>query len=306
MSQQLFVIAMRCGRLANRLILFANFVAFAEEHRHRLSNVTFHSYFHSFETLRKDIYCRYPAPLKKSRFDNLPGATGVIRVTRIFYHAVRTAARLNEKIRLFGRKALTLREIPDREVTLLNDPVIVDKLSTARVIFVYGWRFRAPGLVRKHAEKIRAYFRPVEGIVQSVDETVQQIRKQADIIVGVHIRRGDYRSWMQGRYFFDISHYYAWMLEMAGLFPDRKVCFFISSDEPPSKNEFNGLTVKIAAGPAVNDLYTLSQCDFLIGPPSTFSQWASFYGNKPLLHLRKKDERISLENFHVSFFENIP
>ena len=39
---KLFTIGLRCGRLANRMILFANFVALAEEQGHRLINFTFH------------------------------------------------------------------------------------------------------------------------------------------------------------------------------------------------------------------------------------------------------------------------
>ena len=41
-NQKLFTIGLRCGRLANRLILFANFIALAEEQGHRVINFTFH------------------------------------------------------------------------------------------------------------------------------------------------------------------------------------------------------------------------------------------------------------------------
>jgi hypothetical protein len=64
--------------------------------------------------------------------------------------------------------------------------------------------------------------------------------------------------------------------------------------------------VEIGSGPPVNDLWTLSKCDFVFGPPSTFSQWASFYGKVPLLHLRGNDDRIEVEKFRISFFEEIP
>jgi hypothetical protein len=42
-----------------------------------------------------------------------------------------------------------------------------------------------------------------------------------------------------------------------------------------------------------------------MGPPSTFSQWASFYGSKPLLFL-SDDTRIKREKFQVSYLEEIP
>ena len=63
--------------------------------------------------------------------------------------------------------------------------------------------------------------------------------------------------------------------------------------------------MQFATGPAVHDLHTLAACDYLIGPPSTFSQWASFSGNTPLLHLEGVGEHVDLERFHVSYFERV-
>jgi hypothetical protein len=305
-DQKLFVLALRTGRLANRLVLFANFIAFAEEHGHRLANVTFHSYAHLFETTRRDIYCRYPVAKRRSVFDLLPGAASLIRKTRIFYHATRVACVTNDRLKLFGNKVTTLLEIKGREVTLLDDPAIQEAIADAKTVFTYGWRFRAPDAVQKHAETIRAFFRPIEAVEKSSRETIDRLRQQGNIVVGVHVRRGDYRGWKEGKHFYEVPRYTAWMREIAAQFPGCKVSFFVSSDEPRSQNEFGDLPVEIGSGPPVNDLWTLAKCDFIFGPPSTFSQWASFYGRVPLLHLRANDDCIEVEKFRVSFFEEIP
>src|SRR5580700_2068789 len=83
MDHKLFVFGLRTGRMANRLILFANFIAVAEEQGHRIINFTFHSYADFFETTRRDIYCRYPVPRRRSWLDVLPGVAVGIRKTRI-------------------------------------------------------------------------------------------------------------------------------------------------------------------------------------------------------------------------------
>ena len=88
-SHKLFIIALRCGRLANRLSLFANFIALAEHQGHRVINFTFHSYAKLFETTRRDIYCQYPVPSRRSWLEAVPGAAYLLRTTRILYHAVR-------------------------------------------------------------------------------------------------------------------------------------------------------------------------------------------------------------------------
>jgi hypothetical protein len=304
--QKQIMIALRTGRLANRLVLFANFIGFVEEHQHRLVNVTFHSYAHLFETTRRDIYCRYPVPTRRSSFDLLPGAAALIRKTRIFYQLTRAACVVNGQFPLFGKRFMTLEETFSGGVTLLDDSEIARQMTEAKTIFAYGWRFRAPEAVKKHAEIIRAYFRPIEQIERNCQNSIDSLRENAEIIVGVHARRGDYRNWKNGRFFFQVERYVAWMKEMEAQFPGRKVAFFVCSDETLNRDVFGHLSVTIGRGAPVNDLYTLAKCDFIFGPPSTFSQWSSFYGKVPLLHLRRSDECIAIGKFGISFFEDIP
>jgi len=300
---KLFTIGLRCGRLANRMILFANFVALAEEQGHRLINFTFHSYSELFEGTRENIYCRYPRPKRRSWMDVLPGVAAFLRNTRIPYHLTRAVAALNERFPVFGDAVQTLHELPGTKITLLDGPEYQEKIRPARIIFVYGWWLRTPNLVKKHGDKIRAYFRPVEKFETASREAIEPLRREADIVIGVHIRQGDYRGWFDGKYFFPASRYAAWMHELAAQFPDRRVAFFVCSDEPRSHGEFPGLTVGLGTDSPVSDVYALARCDYILGTKSTYSQWASFYGGKPLLQVCGTDEPAKLENFRVSYLD---
>ena len=60
------------------------------------------------------------------------------------------------------------------------------------------------------------------------------------------------------------------------------MAFLICSDEPQHGGDFARMNVHFGTGHAIEDLYALARCDYLIGPPSTFSAWASFYGKVPL------------------------
>ncbi|MGH7977505.1 MAG: alpha-1,2-fucosyltransferase [Limisphaerales bacterium] len=298
-DQKLFVISLRCGRLANRLILFANFIALAEEHGWRVSNVTFHSYAAFFKATHRDIYCRYPVAERKSPLDLIPGVAATIRKTRIFNHAVRAASLWHARLLIFGKSAVTLRESPGRNVLNLEGGQFQNQIRDARIVFVHGWKFRALDLVERHAEKIRNYFQPLDEFEEPAAGVIAQLRREADIVAGVHIRQGDYRRWLGGRYFFPVTRYAAWMQELAAQFPGQRVSFFVCSDEPRNTEEFPGLSTAFGKSP-VNDLCALAKCDYIVGPVSTFSQWASFYGQKPLLHLRGSGDKIDLEKFRVS------
>ena len=305
-DRKLVVIAGRCGRLANRLVLFANFIALAEEQGHRLINFTFHSYAGLFGTTSRDIYCQYPVAERKSWLDAVPALAGALRKTRLCYRAVRAASKLNERLPIFGRAIVTLRESPGQAITVLDGPEVQAKIREARIVFVNGWNFRAPDCVRRHAVKIRSYFRPIAAYEQSSRQAVDRLRQDANVVVGVHVRQGDYRRWRGGKYFFPISQYAAWMRELAEQFPARKVSFLVCSDDQLDAREFPELPVGFGAGSPVGDLYALAKCDCVFGPPSTFSQWASFYGDTPLLHLYDRGGRIERGKFCVSYLGEIP
>ncbi len=302
-NPKLFTIGLRCGRLANRMILFANFVALAEEQGHRLINFTFHSYSELFEGTRGNIYCRYPRPESRSWLDLVPGVAVALRKTRIPYHLTRAAAALNERFPVFGQAVITLHELPGQKITLLDGPAYQEKIRPARIVFVYGWWLRTPNLVKKHGDKIRAYFRPVPESQNASRAAIEPLRRAADIVIGVHIRQGDYRGWQGGKFFFPATRYAAWMNELAAQFPGRKVAFFVCSDEPRHAGEFPGLTVGFGTNSPVADIFALALCDYLLGTKSTFSQWASFYGEKPLLQVCDTNEPAKLDKFRVSYLD---
>jgi hypothetical protein len=52
------------------------------------------------------------------------------------------------------------------------------------------------------------------------------------------------------------------------------------------------LNVTWGSGHLVEDMYAFAGCDYLVGPPSTFTTWASFYGQVPLCRLTAADGEI--------------
>jgi len=300
-----FVIASRSGRMANRLVLFANFLAFAEERGHRVVNFSFHSYADLFEKTRSDVFCQYPVPERSSLLDLAPVA-GFLKKTRLPYQTVRGLNWLNRRLPLAGDRLVTLREEPGAEVTWLDSAAVGEVCGPARLILVQGWRFRAPKWVQRHAGVIRDYFRPVARFEEAADRSLQALRREADLVVGVHVRHGDYPTLNGGQFYFPTSRYAEWMHELAEQFPGQRLAFLVCSDEERTPAEFPGLKVGFGPGTPVGDLTALSRCDLILGPMSTFSQWSSFYGNKPLFHLMSRADRVERERFTVSYLAEIP
>lgn len=176
--------------------------------------------------------------------------------------------------------------------------------------FIEGWKKRADSQYFPNVlETIKEIYSPNRYIIDEVSRKLNKYKEEDYLIVGVHIRRGDYKTWEGGKYFFSHEEYAQHMDSVVNLFRDKKVCFAISTNEKYDSTLFSRFTIcELNNTTAIHDLYTLSLCDYIIGPLSTFSRWASFYGEVPLCFIsremqvqQEKDFSI-IESFYT--FEN--
>jgi hypothetical protein len=89
--------------------------------------------------------------------------------------------------------------------------------------------------------------------------------------------------------------------------PGRRIEIYIAGNDPnldPSSNSslftlHSSLLPHLLRGNAVEDLFMLSQCDYLIGPPSTYSLVAAMYRDIPLYRIDSPDAQLmTLDAFH--------
>jgi hypothetical protein len=268
-----FVIARKYGQLGNRLRRAAHLLAAAMEHGHTFVDLAFSEYADLFESTRRDAFCRYPPGRRRlpapgwlrALQDRL--ATVVLRVTR-FLH-------------LSGGflRAVVWRDV-DAEYRL-DAPEFGALARSTRILLFEGWTFRTAALERR-APAIRAHFTPAREKARKVDALVAALRARAEVLVGVHVRLGDYATWSGGRYFWPLSAYAAMMRKVQALHAGREVLFLVCSNERVDLASFGELPCAAGTDDPVVDLYALARCDYLFGPPSSFTLWASFYGGVPL------------------------
>ena len=150
--------------------------------------------------------------------------------------------------------------------------------------------------------ELQHIFRPREEIMEMANNMIADIRREADMIVGVHIRHGDYKTFFNGRYYYTLEEFRQFMLRIQALYNDRRVAFFISSNESFDVSIFKGCRCyRFGKEPSgdILDLYTLSLCDRILGPWSTYSRWASFIGEVPLCFIESKDQQFTDDSFSV-------
>lgn len=287
----MLIISAKSGLLGNRLLLFANFIAFAIEHNLTVLNPAFEEYAEFFVSTASDFLCCYPPPYFT--------VAGNKFIRSKYYHTIQY---------LSNKNILTTQKITREKPFNFANYQNIETLKHSSIVCFQGWVFRDGWFVEdvpklyKYADRIRAYFKPLERYTINVNNLISNIKNSADIIIGVHIRQGDYVQHQRGRYFYTIEQYLEVMNSVVKLFEGNKIKFLICSNIQQDPSLFDNFNCVFANDHLIEDMYALAECDYIVGPPSTYSMWASFYGDKPLYTIRDVRRAINLKDF-VHFYE---
>jgi Glycosyl transferase family 11 len=286
------LIAERAGQLGNRLFHFGHFVAFAHEHRFRVVHLCFGEYAELFEGTRRDLLCRYP-----------PG--GRLRAGRLRHALSRTAERgtaiaLKYRAPLLASRVVRLDWRTDELCEL--DERFAGLVRDRGLLVTQGWLFRNESLFAKHADAVRDFLRPIPRVSAAGAATVARARARgpAEVVVGIHIRRGDYDAWRGGAFLYSLPEYVDVMRRVVEALSPQSVSFVVCSNEPLERASFGELSVVVAHGSPAEDMFTLAACDRIAGPPSTFSMWASFFGRVPLYVIESPGRELSAGAFRIA------
>ena len=278
----MIIITDRPGQLSNRLWSYTPLIAFCLEHNINLKVLYFNHYSRYFVNV--------------NRIENIK-----IGLVKSFNSYKVARYLLNFLKRTRTQKFFTQLKVVD--YTFPDFETLEKYIKKNRgLIFMQSWNQPVNiELISKHKKSVIEIFKPKLSICNHIDHLFKEKRELNDIVVGVHIRKGDYKQFNSGKYFFSNNIYLRYMkLIQEQLNAERKtnVVFFLCSDEQIDLNAFLSLNAFNAKKPtAVHDQYALSKCNYIFGPPSTFSMWASFIGNVPLAFIETEGEKITLSDF---------
>lgn len=256
------------GQRSNHFMHHIHLDAYCKEHGIKFCNLYFRQY--------KKYY-----PSLKLHNNNL-----------FFRILFRTIVRLNWYLKIFRviNFNLEYRGYVDR-----SDEIYPIKGLT----FCEGFHFRADKLVKKYREEYKKQFEP------NIDK--ESFKKKYFIktndnskIIGIHIRRGDYINYRDGIYFYDDDTYIEYMIQLSNLLSDNCTFILFTNDSQLNFDNYKskfGNRVLLSKEDIHIDHFLMSECDYLLGPPSSFSLWASFIGKAKLYQAESKNEILSLSKF---------
>jgi hypothetical protein len=280
------------GQLGNRLIQAATFQAAAWEIGFELFNPALAEYADHFPALAGDFFCRpgFAQSFSTGRWRSL-----FCRLGNAFFS--RSAVWNSAQLPCSVLDITASHDTRNIDYPLLGDEFRT-RLKSHAWLVPLGWKFRAQQALDTHRERLRQIFQPSPEVAAVARQTLDVARHRSEWVVGVHARRGDYATWLDGKYFFDWTDYARWIDQLQTVWPERRIRVLLCSNEfsaplrSLTRHDFvEGPDSPLAA------LYALSGCDALLGPPSTFTLWASFYGGAPLHMLEKRSQSLHPTSF---------
>lgn len=182
--------------------------------------------------------------------------------------------------------------IGDDQVELDTFPALdrAIKDSTKSMVLIDGWGVRCGSALEAYRAEILKLFSPIPELQAQTEELVKCAHRllpnSSGKLIGLHVRRGDYAKWQGGRYFYSWERYVEFAHEILSNVGSAGAALLICANEKPPNNCFAGMPCIVSAEHPIVDMYALSRCEMIFGPPSTFSGWASFISGAPFTPMR--------------------
>ncbi len=292
------------GQLANQLWLFSHLLAYALEKNYDIDVWCFYQYSKFFDTpfpknkfIKFIFYKTFPTFVFKNK--------NLFRLFRKIYRII------YKILVVFPIKIFYKQNIIDssQKQYILDDNSKKDEIikkfendPNFNLIFTLDWNFFAYSYLEKHREKIKGIFKPRKDLEFQIKNYIQEIRKNFDYIIGLHLRfkepgDGDFYDpeffwYVENKNLKHISDLIKEIIKEKNLDVNKTVILVASNAKKLEIEKFKGLNVFYEKRNMVVDLFLLSECDIILGCKSSFSSFASYIGDTPIIFLYKDNNKV--------------
>ena len=291
LRKKLVIIASGYGRWGNRLMLFTYAICWAEKNGAIVLNPSFREYSKYFTYFMNNNLCSVP----------------FLKHLNILFIKLIVSELDNSFSRIPKRKGILLERIvntlylsgKDQETESSNFLCVLKK---NRVVFLDGFIMgnRNFDLVKKHHNELTSIFTFIPEIQDTGQQIIKPLIEKNKILMGVCMRQGDYKTFRKGFFYLEDEKYLQLIKLLQIQFNDN-INFFIASEERNKTFDVKENILINCESPALN-IHILSLCDYLIGPPSTFMTWSSFYHSTPVCYIDSTDWKRDKYRFDEATF----
>lgn len=272
-KKRIFVISNPYGRWGNRLMLFSYIIAWANQHNAIVLNPSFLEYKKHFKNFNGQVIGIVP-----NKFYNL------IKIPEFLINI------LSESFKRISYRKICIKSIECFDLASVDvnyeSKSFQDILISNKIVFFNGFLFgkRNFYLVDDQRGKLKELFVFSNNVLKKSKNILSSIGKHK--VVGICMRQGDYKNHFGGKLYLQDCEYKILIDRIINLF-GKGYGIFVACEEMKDINIHEEAYFNYGE-PAIN-LCTLSNCDYLVGPASTFMTWAAFLNNIPTCYIDREN-----------------
>lgn len=275
----MIIVSTKEGQLCNRLFHISHLIAFSVENEITVIYPFFSEYC--------SYYPNFSRQFLPKRFLYIDNSFVNFLLLRILPRLV-----ANNKIQF------PISIFADSEVNMDDESFILKTQNS--LIFASGFLFRDYKNFQKYSALIKKIFSPKISDENYALNKINEIKGNGNsLVIGIHIRRGDYLTWQDGKHFYSFDYYSSVIksiqFKLKKLNLDAKFIVFSNDIAVLNAPTLSELACHVACGDQFTDLALLMKCNYIFGPPSSYSAWASFMGNAPICFLEGGGTDYSIE-----------
>jgi len=194
------------------------------------------------------------------------------------------------------------RVFPNTQIIENYDPNFeLQNLKPNHSYELKGFHFSSGNLALKHRSKICEILLFRENEILPIHNLLFDAQKRYEILVGLHIRQNDFKTFYDGKYFVSVDQYLRSIEHFKSLMPNGvSIGIVVCSDDEKllMKMQRKHPDYIYPKGNVAQDMTALSKCDYIIGPKATtMSAWASFAQRIPILQIDSFNKEFSISDF---------
>lgn len=271
------------GNHSNRLLQNLHFEVFCAEYNIEFHNPTFH-----------DMASYYLAPCDSAT--NLYFKTLQINLLGKLFRHSRIIKKIFSIVWIISKFGfLKFIRFDNNIESSQSELILLKAFEKHDVVYVGGWRFRSDILAKKYNNEMseRYSLKPNFYKNNSFVNTILDKKSEGATLIGIHIRRGDYRKWKGGIYCYEDDIYQTYMEKISEqliLQNKNNYVFILFSNESLNFKESSNLIISNEKW--YIDQHIMSNCHYLFGPPSTFTLWSGYLGQTKLFHIYSANDNV--------------
>ncbi|MCB0507132.1 MAG: hypothetical protein KDD21_02415 [Bacteroidetes bacterium] len=179
----------------------------------------------------------------------------------------------------------------DKRNELIFDDAIHKLFTSPSKFIITDYMLNDVNCIIEQLEFLRQHIQVATIYKQAIETEINKLRNQFKTIIAIHIRRTDFKTFKDGKYFFNEDTYKKNLQELIKILNlnPKKIAIYLCADEKIDSSVFSDYTIIYEVRTMINDFLLLMHADYIISSKSIFSTCASLLGNNLIVQISNRN-----------------